>query len=173
MAKTINDYISDGGELEITISAADVAAMTELTTAEDIDLSGTLRRLTETQPESRPVSEVWVTGDASPLSNTSNKTTTSTWQVVLVDDYYKGAAGEWGTDLLAAVEIFNAFYDNNRQISALLATPAGGSTGDIQVTLVNCNVNQRAHPIIDADANSPNEITFEMRVESFSEAAHA
>jgi hypothetical protein len=47
----------------------------------------------------------------------------------LVDDYFSGAAGEWGTDDLAAVEIFYELLANNEDPGGLKCTPAGGALG--------------------------------------------
>ena len=95
------------------------------------------------------------------------------WTLTIVDDYTLGSAGEWGTDNLSALEIFQEFFDITRVISNLKATPAGSTTGMIQTTLTNVDVQTIPHPMIDSDSNNPNEVAITLVVESFSKATHA
>ena len=48
MAKTANAYISDLGEVEVTISAANVTAVSAFTTAESIVVDGAVRMFVRT-----------------------------------------------------------------------------------------------------------------------------
>lgn len=173
MAKTANSYLPDRGELMVTISAGDVSAIASFVTAENINIDGALRKLEETSPRSKEYSEVFVTAEANPIKTMSTKVNATVWTLMLVDDYSKGSAGEWGTDTLSALEIFQLFFDNNRTISQLLATPAGSTGGMIQTTLTNVDVQSITHPPIDADMTAPNETTVQLIVESFTKAAHA
>jgi hypothetical protein len=173
MPNTANAYTPDRGELEVTISSADVTAIAAFTTAEDIDLSGVLRKLEETTPQTKEYSEVFVTATSNPIKTTSSKVNATVWTLTIVDDYSKGSAGEWGTDTLAALEIFQEFFDASRTITNIMITPAGASAGMIQTTLVNVDVQSIPHPMTDADANAPNELPITLVVESFTKAAHA
>lgn len=173
MAKTVNSYLPDRGELEVTISAADVAAVAAFITAEAINIDGALRKLEETSPRSKEYSEVFVTAESSPIKTMSTKVNATVWTLMLVDDYSKGDAGEWGTDTLAALEIFQLFFDNDLTITTMLATPAGATAGMIQTTLANVDVQSVTHPPIDADSSAPNEVTIQLIVESFTKATHA
>lgn len=174
MTKTINAYTPDRGELVFTVSAALVAAIPGVfTTAEPITLDGVVRKLEETQPKTREYSELYVTGDNNPIKTTSSKVTATQWTLTIVDDYSAGKTGEWGTDTITAVEMFEALRDEPFTLEDLAVTPAGGATGDIETTLVNVDVLSMAHPITDADANTPNEVTIMLVVESYSKAAHS
>jgi hypothetical protein len=173
MAKTINAYVPDRGEIVVTVSAADVAAMSELTTAEALTLDTAVRKLEETAPKTREHTEVYVTGSNDPILTMSAKGSATTWTLTLVDDYSSGAAGEIGTDLLAAVEIFQAYFDNARTMVDIAVTPAGSASPMIETTLTNAEVKSITHPMIDADATAPNEVTIILLVESFVKAAHA
>jgi hypothetical protein len=173
MAKTANSYVPDRGELEVTISAADVSAIAAFTTAEDVNIDGALRKLEETSPQTKEYSEVYVTAESTPIKTVSSKVPSTVWTLTIVDDYSKGSAGEWGTDNLAALEIFQEFFDANITIDSLKATPAGTTAGMIQTTLTNVDVQTIPHPMIDADSNAPNEVAITLVVESFSKAAHA
>ena len=173
MAKTINDFVPDQALVEITVSAADVTAIAAFTTAEDIDISGAVRSLLETSPETRSTGETYVTGSNTPILTTSNKKTTSTWALTVVNDLDKGSAGEWGTDNLSAAEILNEFYDANRPISVLAIVPAGSTAGMIKYSLLECRVQERPHQGGSADANAPGELPYTLMVESTTEAVLA
>lgn len=173
MAKTINSYVPDRGELTVTISAGDVSAIAAFTTAESVNVDGALRKLEETTPRTKEYSEVYVTGSSDPIKTISSKVNATVWTLTVVDDYTKGDAGEWGTDNLSALEIFQEFFDITRVISSLKVTPAGSTTGMIQTTLTNVDVQTIPHPMTDSDSNTPNEVAITLVVESFAKAAHA
>ena len=174
MAKTINSYLPDRGEFIVTITAGDVTAIGgAITQADTVNIDGALRKLEETSPRSKEYSEVFVTGSSNPIKTMSTKINATVWTLMLVDDFSKGDAGEWGLDNLSALEIFQLFFDNDRIMSALLATPAGGTAGMIQTTLANVDIQSITHPPIDADSSAPNEVTIQLIVESFTKAAHA
>lgn len=173
MTKTINAYTPDQGELVITLSAADIAAITAFTTAESIILDGVVRKLEETTTKTKEYSELYVTGDTNPIKTISSKVNATVWSLTIVDDFSSGAAGEWGTDNLSVLEIFQEFFDITRAIADLAITPAGGATGEIETTLTNVDVQSIGHPLTDADSNAPNEVTIILVVESYAKAAHA
>lgn len=174
MAKTANSYVSDQGELVLTVSAAAVAAMTELTTAEALVFDYVLRKLEETSPKTREYSEIYVTGDNTPIKTMSSKQSATEWTLTIVDDYSSGGTPELGgTPYITAVEVMQAYMDNSFTIEDLACTPAGGDTGDIETTLVNVDVKSITHPPIDADATTPQEVTIMLVVESYTKAAHS
>lgn len=173
MAKTINSYIGDASELGVTISAADVAAMAAFTTAELVQIEGAARKMEETTPKTRPHVETYVAGDNAPILTLTTHKSASQWTLTLVDDYSKGAAGEWGTDLLAAYEIFWEFFDASRTIGNMKFTPAGGATGEIETTLTNVEIKTMPHPMLDADSAAPQEAEIIILVEDYTKAAHA
>ncbi|MCK5611840.1 hypothetical protein KAR91_58765 [Candidatus Pacearchaeota archaeon] len=172
MTKTANAYTPDRGELVFTVSAALVAASTLFTTAEPITLDDVVRKFEETQPKTREYSELYVTGSSDPIKTTSSKVTATQWTLTIVDDYSGGGTGEFGTDVLHAVAMFEALRDEPFTLEDLAITPAGGATGDIETTLVNVDVLSIAHPVTDADANTPNEVVIMLVVESYTKAAH-
>lgn len=173
MPKTINAYTPDQGELVLTVSAAAVAAITGLTTAEAINLDGVVRKFEETTTKTKEYSEVYIAGDSNPIKTISSKVNATIWSLTIVDDYSEGAAGEWGTDNLAALQLLQLYFDNDFTLEDLAVTPAGGTTGDIETTLTNVDVQSISHPMVDADSNAPNEVTITLVVESYAKAAHA
>lgn len=173
MPNTQNAYLPDQGDLQVTISAADVLAIAAFTTAEDVDIRGALRKLEETQPLTRQYSEVYVAATSDPIKTTSRKNSATVWNLMLVDDYSKGDAGEWGTDLLSAVEIFQEFFDAGITISTIKLTPAGTTGGMIETTLSEVDIQSITHPPIDADSTTPQEVTIVLVVESYTKAVHA
>lgn len=170
--KTVNSYVSDQGELVLTVDAG-MTGLTLFTTAEPIILDGVVRKFSETQPRTRNHSETYVTGANAPIATMSTKQTATKWTLIIVDDYSKGLAGEWGTDLLAAGEMFEAVFDGNINIDEMSVTPAGGGVLDIETTLTNIEIESISHPETDADSTTPQEITIVLVVESFTKAAHA
>lgn len=174
MTKTVNAYKSDQGELVVTISSANVTAIAAFTTAEDITLDGALRYFRRTNNPQRNVSQTRVTGDLNPIvTRSSSKPEAELWEIGLVDDYYAGNAGEWGTDSLSAVEIFKEMDEADQDPGGIAGTPAGGATGDIEITLVNPVLLGLGVPEIDADAQDPNEIPVYLAADSHTTAAHA
>ncbi len=174
MAKTENSYVSDLGEVKVTISAANVTAVPAFATAETITIDGAVRSFRRTNNPQRSVANTRVTGDLNPIVTRGNsKVEGETWELVLVDDYYKGAAGEWGTDDLSAVEIFVELDKANQDPGGLKCTPAGGAAGEIEITLVNPKLLGVSAPEINADATTPNEVTVFLAADSHTEAVHA
>jgi len=173
MTKTANSYIADQGELVFNVDLVLVAIAYFTTQPEAIVMDSVLRKLEETSPKTREYSEVFVSGSISPIKTMSSKQTATEWTLTIIDDYSSGGTGEFGTDQLHAVEMFQQCMDNALVIADLSATPAGGTTGDIETTLTNVDVKSVTHPPIDADATNPQEVTIMLVVESYTKAAHA
>lgn len=173
MAKTINSYVGDAGEITVSVTAADVTAIAAFTTAEAITIDGAVRKFEETQPKTREFTRTYVAGDnSSPIITASTKESESQWTLTVLDDYSKGSAGEWGTDLLSAYEIFWEFFKAKREISQITFTPAGSTTGMIESTLTNIDVISMPHPMLDADVTDPQEAEIQLIVENYTKAAH-
>ena len=173
MPKTINAFVPDQGEVAITLSAANVSAIAAFTTAEEIIIDGAVRSFQRTNNPERSVESTRVAGSTTPIVTAGDTIPHETWELVLVDDYREGAAGEWGTDLLAAVEIFEELFAARQDPGAFQCTPAGGATGDIETSLVSPRIVAVGQPVIDADATTPATVTIMIAAESHSNAAHA
>jgi hypothetical protein len=102
-----------------------------------------------------------------------NKSEGERWELRLIDDYFAGSAGEWGTDDLAAVEIFYELDKAGQNPGGLQCTPAGGATGDIEITLTNPKLLGLDLPGIEADATTPNEVSVFFAADGHTTAAHA
>ena len=172
MAKTINSYVADQGEVEITISAGNVSAIAAFTTAESIILDGAVRSFKRTNNPERTTTSMRVTGDTTPIVVTNNTIPHETWELVLVDDYHSGAAGEWGTDDLSAVEIFRELFTAREAPGGLKCTPAGGSAANIETTLADPAILSVSEPDIDADSTEPATVTVMISASASSKAAH-
>ncbi len=172
MTKTANAYVADQGEVEITISAGNVSAIAAFTTAESIIIDGAVRSFKRSNNPERTTTSMKVTGDTVPIAVTSNTIEHETWELILVDDYYSGAAGEWGTDDLAAVEIFQEFFKARETPGAIKCTPAGGASANMEITLVDAEVVSVGRPEIDADSTSPATVTIMLTASSSTIAAH-
>lgn len=173
MAKTANAYISDLGEVEVTISAANVTAVSAFTTAESIVIDGAVRMFVRTNSPKKSASRMNVTGDTEPIVTKSGRIQEEElWELTLVDDYYSGAAGEWGTDTLSAVEIFKELFENNEDPGGLKCTPAGGSSANIEITLTSPRLLGLDVPRIDADSTDPEVIKIYFAASGHTTAAH-
>lgn len=172
MAKTANAYVPDQGEVEITISAGNVTAIAALTTAEAIIIDGAVRSFKRTNNPERPVVSTKVTGSTTPITIVGDTLEHELWELVLVDDYYSGAAGEWGTDSLAAVEIFKEFFEARETPGGLKCTPAGGGSANIEITLVDAEILSVGLPDIDADQDGPAQVVVTLSSSSHTTAAH-
>ncbi len=173
MAKTANSYVSDQGEVIITLSAANITAITAFTTAEAITLDGAVRKFEQTGVPERTIAETRVTGDVAPIVTAGATKSMEEWTLTLIDDYSEGTAGEWGTDLLAAYEIFVELDAASEHPTSLEVTQAGGTTGDIETTLVDPKIKSVSQPMADADATTPSEVIVVINCSSHTKAAHA
>lgn len=173
MTKTANAYISDLGEVEVTLSAANITAVAAFTTAESIVIDGSVRMFVRTNSPKKAASRMNVTGDSEPIVTKSGRTQEEElWELTLVDDYYSGAAGEWGTDNLAAVEIFKELLEANEDPGGLKCTPAGGSSANIEITLVDVRLLGVDLPRIDADSVDPEVVKVYFAASGHTTAAH-
>ena len=174
MPKTANSFTPDQGEVEVEISSANVTAVgAPFITAEPIVIDGAVRAFRQVTPPSRTREETKVVGDTAPIVSASKTKSGEEWEMVLVDDYSGGAAGEWGTDNLAALEIFFELWDHDEDPGGLQVTPAGGATGDIEYTLVNPVLLSVTNPPADADQTTPAEATIRIGCDSNTKASHA
>lgn len=172
MTKTINSYVADQGEVEVTISAGNVTAIAAFTTAESVVIDGVVRKFERTNNPERTTTSMRVTGDTTPIAVTNSTVEHETWTLEIVDDYYSGAAGEWGTDDLAAVEIFLELFNARETPGGFKCTPAGGGAANIEITLADAEVLSVSKPVIDADSTAPATVTVMLSASSSSEAAH-
>lgn len=173
MTATINSYVADAGEVEVTISADNVTAVAAFSTAESIIIDGAVRSFRRTNQPQRSVVHTKVTGDVDPIvTRSENKTEGELWELVLIDDYFSGAAGEWGTDDLAAAEIFIELDAAGEDPGGLKCTPAGGAAANIEITLANPKLLGWTTPEINADNDAPNEITVFLAADGHTRAAH-
>lgn len=173
MTKTANAYISDLGEVEVTLSAGNISAVSGFTTAESIIIDGAVRMFVRTNSPKKAASRMNVTGDSTPIVTKSGRIQEEElWELTLVDDYYSGAAGEWGTDSLSAVEIFQLLLDNNQDPGGLKCTPAGGSSAHLEITLVDVRLLGVDVPRIDADSVDPEVVKVYFAASGHTTAAH-
>lgn len=174
MPKTQNQYVADQGEVTITLSAANVSAIAAFTTAEQIILDGVVRSFRRTNNPERSVESTNVTGDDDPIVTVGKTVPHEEWELMVVDDYHSGQAGEWGTDNLSGVEIFLELFKAKEDPGGFSCTPNGGNTGDIETTLVNPKIKAVGEPEINADANgSVAVVPILISAEKSTKATHA
>lgn len=176
MATTINQYVPNQGEVEITVSAADVTAFTAAGT--DVE-AGTyafdkiLRKWEPVEEPSRTVNQTNVVGGT--LEAVGDEKGIYRFKATFVDDYYKGSAGEYGvTDKFTIRELLMLYKDTQRQPGTMGVTPAGSSATMMTDTLTSPHVVSVSKPMIDADQEGPAEFTAEFVVnkDSIATAAH-
>lgn len=173
MAKTANAYLGRLGEVAITISAANVTAIAAFTTAEEIVIDGAVKSFRQVTTPALEVIEDFVTGDSSPIISVPDHLGHEEWELILLDDYHEGAAGEWGTDNLAAVEIFEELLAARQHPGGLQCTPAGGATGDIETTLVTPKILSVGQPEIDTATSELARVAVRIACASHTKASHA
>ncbi|MCP5016121.1 MAG: hypothetical protein GY938_12750 [Ketobacter sp.] len=173
MAATANSYAADQGEIVIEITVANVAAVTGLTTAESITLDVAIRKFEQTGTSERTVIETKVTGSDTPIVTAGTTKTMQEWTVTMLDDYSSGGTGEVGTDTLSVYEIFRLLFDANQHPGSFAITPNGGTTGDIEYTLVTPVIKSVPAPTVDADNPAPVEVAIVLNCPSHTTAAHA
>lgn len=173
MAKTVNAYVPDQGEVAITLSAANITAIAAFTTAQRIVLSGVVRSFRRTNNPELSMEEVRVTGDIEPIVVVGRTMPAEQWELIIVDDESLGEAGEWGTDALAAVEIFHELLGAREHPTSMDVTPAGPETGAIMYTLADTKIRAAGIPEANADGTRPNEITIMIAASGHAKSAHA
>jgi hypothetical protein len=167
---TTSGYVADGGELSVTVSAAMVTAISELTTAEDIVFNNVRSFRPVEQPERTTRSNRVTAGI---IAGTSANKGHYVYDLILVDDEFLGAAGEHGTDLISSCQLLRLVKENEVALGGLTATPAGDSATHMTITLGGeIQVIMASDPDIDADAESEAERTFRITAESRTIAAH-
>ncbi len=173
MAATINAYVPDQGELSITLTSANITAIAAFTTAEAIIVDNALRSFRRTNSPQRGFDSTRVTGSTTPILTVGDTVDNEEWEAIFVDDYSEGLAGEFGTDLLAAYEIFNELFVARESLGLFTYTPAGGATGDIEYTLTSPQILSVGTPDIDADQVTPNETAVQFASTGHTFAAHS
>ncbi|MBK8989260.1 MAG: hypothetical protein IPM39_24885 [Chloroflexi bacterium] len=172
--KTINAFVPHRGDLKVGISAAAVTAITAFTTAQAISIKGVLRKFERSNTPARPEESMRVSGHPKPLSFVGGVEETEKWRIVIVDDFFKGAAGEWGTDLLTAYEIFDLHLRHEIPLDSLVGTPAGEATGMKSIVLdTPITVLSVTPASIDADAKRGQELEIIVSTPGHEYADHA
>ena len=172
--KTANAFVPHRGDLKVTISAAAVTAVTEFVTAEAISIKGVLRKFERSNTPARPEESLRVAGHVKPLSFVGGVEETEKWRIVIVDDFFKGSPGEWGTDGLTAYEIFDLHLRNELELGGLVGTPAGSDTGMKSIVLDSPITVLSVTPAgIDADAKRAAELEIIVSAPGHTYATHA
>lgn len=167
MTATTNAYSSDRGQVEITLSAANVTAHTEFTTAEAIIIDGVVRSFNRTNDPELPESSTKVTGSTTPIILVGGGLIEGEqWELVIIDDWtHDNDGGEWGTDTLSAYQIFHTLMYGAAVPShpgGIAIAPDGDTAGKNEYTLTNPKLKAVGVPGIDADAADPNQITIKL-----------
>ena len=172
--RTVNAFVPNRGDIQVTVSTATAAAIAGLTTAETFSMKGVLRKFERSNNPSRPEEAQRVAGHPKPINFVGGIEESENWRIVILDDKSKGAAGEWGTDLVTAYDFFLWHFTTETPIAGLSCTPAGETTGMIQYVLDNdIIVKSVGTPVIDADAKTADEIEIIVSCPGHTPAARA
>ncbi|MBE2223845.1 MAG: hypothetical protein IAF02_20060 [Anaerolineae bacterium] len=153
--RTVNAFVPNRGDLMVSLSAVAVQGISGNGTAvaDSFSIKGVLVKFERSNNPSRSEESQRVSGHAKPLSFVGGKEETEKWRIQILDDFSKGAAGEWGTENMSAVEIFRWHLDNETPMDGLAATPAGESAGMREYTLDDpIEVLSVGAPTIDSEA---------------------
>lgn len=152
--KTANSFREDSGDLEFTISAQNVTDHTEFTTAEDIPIAGVLTKATPKFPDAKTF-RTPVAGDQNPIVSISGKNEDAFMvDVEIVDDWFSGGTGEFGTDTLQASKIAHTFWKSRKSIGGIKLHPDGQTAGTMAILLSgNVFIKSFTPPGVDAKAS--------------------
>ncbi len=127
MAKTAN---AEGGKrfkCELVVSAAMVAALAMLNTAESIDISSITKAVSGGEV-ARPVEKEWVSGDKDPLLSHDNQVVVAPY---LLSFLWTNGKDTLGTDLIDIGVLLEAIINHDAEISPqFIISMAGGNVGD-------------------------------------------
>ena len=131
MAKTNNSISARRTQLEVTANAALVAALTALTTAEDIDIGSITVEVAQAQVSEREISEDNVFGDITPIITPDGVVSGERYDVTILYTQGKDQVGtdliDFYSDLLLPLHLLQDAISIPHKWS-----PAGGNTGDEQ-----------------------------------------
>ncbi len=170
MAATANSYIPDKGEITLTVDTAEAAATGITAGTYTFDI--VVRKFNPTSEPERKSKDTYVTGGT--IRTVGDSKGSWVYDLVVVDDKMLGATGELAGGH-TVVEILQAYHDAQVSVSQITVTPAGGSTGMIEQTIVDAEVEKVSGIMVDADAEDPAERTIRLSFTpgNITEAAHA
>jgi hypothetical protein len=174
--RTNNAFVPNRGDLQVDLAAEAVQGISGngSAVADVFSIKGVLRVFERSNNPARPEESLRVSGHPKPLNFLGGVEETENWRIVILDDKSKGAAGEWGTEGMTAVDIFKWHYDNETPLNGLAGTPAGETTGMIEYTLDSpIEVKSVGAPKIDADAKKADEIEIIVSCPNHTPAARA
>lgn len=175
MSTTVNQYVPNQGEVEITVSAGDVTSLASYATVEagSFVFDKVLRKLEPTEQPTRTVNQTNVVGGT--IEAVGDEKGIFRYTATFLDDYYKGATGEYGvSDKFSLYELLKAYKDAQVQPGSIAVTPAGSSATMMTDTWTSPHVVQVSKPMIDADMEGPAEFTVEFAInkDNIATAAH-
>ena len=129
MAKTNNSLSARRTQLEVTVSAALVAALASLTTAEDIDMGSITMEVAQAQVSEREITEDNVFGDIAPIITPDGVVSGERYDVTIL---YTQGKDQLGTDL---IDIYSDLLLPLHLLQDAISiphswSPAGGNVGD-------------------------------------------
>lgn len=173
MAATGNSYIHDKGEITFTINAAGATATSLPAATYTADI--VVRRFAPTEEPARAAGQVNVTGGTINVAGAVKGR--YIYELLIVDDYAKGAVGELGTNPneFTVLEAFWEHWINEATLGEMTVTPAGSTAGMIEYSIANVEVIYVQGPHVDADSENPAERTIRVSFDKddLTEAAHA
>jgi hypothetical protein len=127
MAKTTQAVGGKRFKVEIVITAALVAAFTELDTEETIDISSVTKAIAG-GAKSRPVNKEWVSGDDDPIQEQDNQITTAPITLTFL---YTNGKESFGTDGFDFGWLLNSVISSSTPLSLpIIYSIPGGAIGD-------------------------------------------
>ena len=131
MTKTTKSVDGQYGLVEMTFSAALVAALASLTTAETIDISSVVARVEEGNSISREITEDPVVGDKTKIISPSTSLSAADYTIFF---YYTQGKEALGTDTIDPVVILREAHLLATPLPISFAWSIGGAVGDEKET---------------------------------------
>lgn len=163
MAKTTKSISIKRGYFHVDISAAIVAALAGLTTAEELDFSSVVESIEQNNEAEREISEDFVIGDADPIITPEDVLTSEGYLVTM---FYTQGKETIGTDSLDPyTDVIRAIHENSTALPVQFLWSVGGNTGDEeeQTSTTDCYITAVSKPVPSASSSGKSRVTFAFR----------
>jgi hypothetical protein len=165
MTKTAFSISPRRRKVEITLSAAAVAALASLTTAESIDISSIVKNVSAGEI-SRTVNREYVTGDNEAIIDLDTRIERGP---VVITCLYTNGKEVLGTDDLDPYDVIKEFAEYDGELSLpVIDSPAGGNSGDQEFASGAADSFVSNVSALEGGADTDGRVQFSFRVDSSS-----
>jgi hypothetical protein len=172
--------IADRGQVDVTLSAANVSESTLFATAETITLTDRVVRFEQTANPAKPKAMRRVAGRERPyVARGYSFDAIPEWRLTLIDDHYHDddpefgdSTGASGPPYLTAVGIFLEFEKLVSTIGALKVSPYGTEVGMMEYDIENAFVESVTRAKLDSEGVEIQVIEVMISCDDWAEVRH-